>query len=191
MRVAPHSYRCGWLHAGALAAVPMVILGCVLARQDTTPQSLALQVVEPDYSLAAAAGAPAASTALPSAEIAEPVRECKTFDGRTLRAVRTMWMTVTAYSPDARSCGKWADGVTASGYSVETNGFKLVAADTRLLPFGTILTIPGYHNERPVPVLDRGGAIKGDRLDVLFPTHEQAMQWGKRRLLVTVWEYEG
>lgn len=100
-----------------------------------------------------------------------------------------MWMTVTAYSPDARSCGKWADGITASGYSVETNGFKSVAADTRLLPFGTVLSIPGYHNGRLVPVLDRGGAIKGDRLDVLFPTHEEALQWGRQRLLVTVWEY--
>lgn len=119
----------------------------------------------------------------------EPVEDRKVFNGRTLRAARTMWMTVTAYSPDARSCGKWADGITASGYSVETNGFKSVAADTRLLPFGTVLSIPGYHNGRLVPVLDRGGAIKGDRLDVLFPTHEEALQWGRQRLLVTVWEY--
>ncbi len=42
---------------------------------------------------------------------------------------------------------------------------------------------------RVVPVLDRGGVIKGHRLDVLFPTHEAAMQWGVRRLEVTVWEY--
>jgi hypothetical protein len=38
-------------------------------------------------------------------------------------------------------------------------------------------------------VLDRGGAIKGHRLDVLFPTHEQARAWGVRKLRVTVWEY--
>ncbi len=40
-----------------------------------------------------------------------------------------------------------------------------------------------------VPVLDRGGVIKGHRLDVLFPTHEAAMQWGVRRLEVTIWNY--
>jgi len=112
-----------------------------------------------------------------------------TFNGRPLRAVRTITMKVTAYSPDHRSCGKWADGVTASGYSVWTNGMKLVAADTRLLPFGTIISVPGYHGDKPVPVLDRGGAIKGRRLDVLYPTHEIAKRWGVRDLQVIVWEY--
>ncbi|MEM6458636.1 MAG: 3D domain-containing protein [Planctomycetota bacterium] len=116
-------------------------------------------------------------------------RESLTFDGRPLRPVKTVRMLTTAYSPDARSCGIWADGITASGYSVWTNGMKLVAADTDLLPFGSIVTVPGYHGGRPVPVLDRGGAIKGHRLDVLYPTHERALRWGAQRLDVTVWEY--
>ena len=98
-------------------------------------------------------------------------------------------MEVTAYSPDVRSCGAWADGETASGYSVWTNGMKLVAADTRLLPFDTIVTVPGYHDGRPVQVLDRGGAIRGKRLDVLFPTHDIARRWGRQQVEVTVWRY--
>ncbi len=112
-----------------------------------------------------------------------------TFDGRPLRKVRQMTMLTTAYSPDAKSCGKWADGFTASGYSVWTNGMKLVAADTRILPFGSLVSIPGYNGGRPVPVLDRGGKIKGNRLDLLYPTHEIALQWGAQRLAVDVWEY--
>lgn len=116
-------------------------------------------------------------------------QEVATFNGRPLRAVRELTMKVTAYSPDARSCGKWADGNTASGYSVWTNGMKLVAADTDLLPFHSIVSIPGYHGGRPVPVLDRGGVIKGNRLDVLYPTHERALEWGVQDLTVTVWEY--
>ena len=111
------------------------------------------------------------------------------FNGKPLRKSRTIRMLVTAYSPDARSCGKWADNITASGYSVWTNGMKLVAADPRLLRYGSIISVPGYDNGDPVPVLDCGGAIKGHRLDVLFPTHEAARQWGKRWLDVTVWEY--
>ena len=111
------------------------------------------------------------------------------FNGRQVRPARTLWMTVTAYSPDHRSCGKWADGITASNKSVWTNGMKLVAADTRLLPFGTLLSVPGYDSGRIVPVLDRGGAIKGNRLDVLYPTHQIARRWGVQRLPVTVWEY--
>ncbi len=111
------------------------------------------------------------------------------FNGRPLRKVKTITMKVTAYSPDAQSCGEWADGQTASGYSVWTNGMKLVAADTKLLPFGSIITVPGYHGGQPVPVLDRGGKIKGKRLDVLYPTHEVALVWGVQDLDVDVWEY--
>lgn len=111
------------------------------------------------------------------------------FNGRPIRPARTITMVVTAYSPDERSCGDSADGITATLHHVETNAFRLVAADTRLLPFGSMISIPGYDAGRVVPVLDRGGAIKGHRLDVLFPTHEQARAWGVRKLRVTVWEY--
>lgn len=111
------------------------------------------------------------------------------FNDRPIRPVATMSMLVTAYSPDERSCGKWADGITASGYSVWTNGMKLVAADESILPFGSLVSIPGYDDGGVVPVLDRGGAIKGHRLDVLYATHERALQWGAQNLEVTVWEY--
>ncbi len=115
--------------------------------------------------------------------------EIRWFNGRPIRPIGTMTMVVTAYSPDERSCGKWADGITASGYSVWTNGMRLVAADERILPFGSLVSIPGYDHENVVPVLDRGGAIKGSRLDVLYATHEQALQWGVQELSVTIWDY--
>lgn len=115
--------------------------------------------------------------------------EAAYFGGRPLRKTKTLRMLVTAYSPDERSCAPFADNITASGYSVWTNGMKLVAADTKLLPFKSIITVPGYHGGRPVPVLDRGGRIKGERLDVLYPTHAIARRWGKKWLDVDVWEY--
>jgi len=111
------------------------------------------------------------------------------FNGRPIRPARTIMMTVTAYSPDEKSCGKFADGITASLKSVWTNGMRMAAADTRMLPFGTLISVPGYAGGEVVPVLDRGGAIKGNRLDMLYPTHEIALKWGVRRLPVVVWEY--
>lgn len=111
------------------------------------------------------------------------------FNGRPIRPARVLWMQVTAYSPDARSCGQFADGKTATLHSVQTNGGNLVAADTRLLPFGSLLSIDGYAEGRVVPVMDRGGAIKGHHIDLLMPTHGQAMQWGDKRMPVIVWEY--
>lgn len=114
----------------------------------------------------------------------------RTFNGRPIRAAATLRMRVTAYSPDHRSCGASADGITASGYSVFTNGGNLVAADPRVLPLGSLVSVPGYDQGGVVPVLDVGGAIKGNRLDVLFPTHATAMEWGVRDLDVVVWEYD-
>lgn len=111
------------------------------------------------------------------------------FNGRPVRPARQMWMTVTAYSPDEQSCGPFADGLTATLHSVKVNGTKFVAADTRLLPFGSLVTVPGYDDGHIVPVLDRGGAIKGNKLDLMFPTHEEARQWGRQRLQVVIWEY--
>ncbi len=111
------------------------------------------------------------------------------YDGRPIRVARTITMRVTAYSPDYRSCGASADGITASGYSVFTNGGCMVAADPRVLPLGSLVSVPGYDGGAVVPVLDTGGAIKGDRLDVLYATHEVAKRWGVQDLEVQVWEY--
>ncbi len=88
---------------------------------------------------------------------------------------------VTAYCPCRNCCGK-SDGITASGYKVK-RGDKLIAAD-RSIPFGTILDVPGYGR---APVLDRGGKVKGDHIDVFFPNHQMAEQWGTRILKVAIY----
>ena len=99
---------------------------------------------------------------------------------------RVLTMEVTAYCPCKKCCGKNARGITASGLRVSHNAGLFVAADTALLPFHTKLQIPGYASEKPVPVLDRGGAIKGNKLDVFFPSHKAALQWGRRTIQITV-----
>lgn len=111
------------------------------------------------------------------------------FDGRPVRPARVMVMRVTGYSPDHRSCGEFADGQTATLHSVWTNAMQLVAADPKVLEYGSMITVPGYAGEEIVPVLDCGGAIKGARLDLLFPTHEAALKWGVKDLRVVIWEY--
>ena len=97
-----------------------------------------------------------------------------------------VWMEVTAYCPCTKCCGPNANGITASGKAVSYNAGAFVAADTSRYAFGTRFSIPGYHDGQAVEVIDRGSAIKGDHLDVFFPTHEQALQWGRQRLAVTI-----
>jgi 3D (Asp-Asp-Asp) domain-containing protein len=93
--------------------------------------------------------------------------------------------TVTAYCPCEKCCGKWANmpgpRVTANGHKIQ-DGDKFVAAPKNT-PFNTWLYIKGYSNE-PIMVLDRGGAIKGKRLDVFFPTHQEALNWGVKEIEV-------
>ena len=69
-----------------------------------------------------------------------------------------------------------------------TNGGRLVAADTSVIPLHALVKVPGYAGGSAVPVLDRGGAIKGNRLDVLLPTYEKAKAWGVRYVEVKIYQ---
>ena len=75
-------------------------------------------------------------------------------------------------------------GITASGTRARPG---TIAADTSLYPFGTIIHVPGYGYGR---VEDRGGKIKGQRLDVFFRSHQQALKWGRQKKRITVWRVE-
>jgi 3D (Asp-Asp-Asp) domain-containing protein len=72
-------------------------------------------------------------------------------------------------------------GVTASGTKARHG---TIAADTRRYPFGTVMYIEGYGGGQ---VEDQGGAIKGDHIDLFFPTHREALIWGKRYKWVKIW----
>jgi 3D (Asp-Asp-Asp) domain-containing protein len=103
---------------------------------------------------------------------------------------RMLLMDVTAYCACKKCCGLGAMGITASGRKITYNGGRFVAADIKILPFGTKVIVPGYADGKPIEVIDRGGAIRGNHIDLFMPTHQQAVAWGKKRLQVTVIEKE-
>ena len=80
---------------------------------------------------------------------------------------------ITGYCGCSSCCGK-TDGVTASG--TQATAGRTIAADTTKLPFGTKVVIDGH----TYTVEDRGGAIKGNKIDVYFSSHSKALQWGVR-----------
>jgi 3D (Asp-Asp-Asp) domain-containing protein len=102
---------------------------------------------------------------------------------------KTVRMRVTAYCPCRKCCGEYSDGITACGHRIQS-GDVFVAADRRY-DFGTEMLIADYNNSEPVTVLDRGGAIRGNRLDVFFGSHKKALQWGVRYIDVKVYEDSG
>jgi 3D (Asp-Asp-Asp) domain-containing protein len=101
------------------------------------------------------------------------------------QAPQTCLMLVTAYCPCPICCGPKANGITASGHPVTDNDGHFVAAPKNY-PFGTMVTVPGYNNGQPVPVYDRGGAIKGNHIDIFFKTHQEALNWGKQYLQIGI-----
>jgi 3D (Asp-Asp-Asp) domain-containing protein len=108
-------------------------------------------------------------------------------------AYKTVKMRTTGYCPCQKCCsweytwyfmpvykkgplkGKYKKvGYCADGTKAH---YGVIAADTRYYPIGTIMYIKGYGYG---VVHDRGGAIKGDHIDLYFPTHEQALKWGSK-----------
>lgn len=96
----------------------------------------------------------------------------------------TITLEVTGYSNDPISINvpEWRDGRTATG-TLARRG--VAAADWRVYPPGTRLFVPDYGE---VVVEDRGGAVKGQRLDLFFDSREEALQWGRRNVEVRVIE---
>ncbi|NLP36293.1 MAG: hypothetical protein GX357_01415 [Firmicutes bacterium] len=82
--------------------------------------------------------------------------------------------------------GKFNDGFTATGKkAVAGDGSKenphLVAVDPKIFPLGSQLYLEGYGY---AVAQDTGKAIKGLRLDLLFPDHQSALKFGRRQLKV-------
>ena len=85
---------------------------------------------------------------------------------------------VTAYCSCSKCCGK-TTGRTASG--TKATAGRTAAAPAKFA-FGTKLNIGG----KIYTVEDRGGAIKGNRIDIYVNSHSAALQWGVKYLPVTV-----
>ena len=92
----------------------------------------------------------------------------------------TFLMNISAYCICEKCCSKkWADGITASG--VPATG-RICAAPPEY-PFGTVFDVEGMGE---YVCEDRGGVIKGNKLDLLFETHAEALEFGRKDLKVTI-----
>ncbi len=88
-------------------------------------------------------------------------------------------INASAYTAAADECGK-SDGITASGIKVAE---KRTLACAPNLPFGTKIAIDGMGEFR---CEDRGGAIKGNKIDIYMETKAEAFAFGRRNLTARV-----
>lgn len=99
-------------------------------------------------------------------------------------------VVATGYTAGIESTGKNPShpeyGITYSGVKVKRDLYSTIAADLNVFPIGTVLFIPGYGYG---VVADKGGAIKGDRLDLYYETVKDVYeQWGKKEIDVYIVE---
>jgi 3D (Asp-Asp-Asp) domain-containing protein len=72
-------------------------------------------------------------------------------------------------------------GRTASGIKVRKG---IIAADPRIHPLGTKVTINAGTYSGTYLVADTGARIRGRRIDVWVSSHKEAMRFGKRTVYV-------
>lgn len=71
-------------------------------------------------------------------------------------------------------------GRTSSGLPV---GVGVAAVDPSVIPLGTHMSIPGYGE---AVAADTGSSIRGNRVDLWFPTRAKAREWGRRTVTITL-----
>lgn len=125
----------------------------------------------------------AIGTGEPAPEAPEPEAELVISDGyitlptgEVLTYTHTAQIRATAYTHTDAGC----DFITATGTTVHIG---TVAVDPRYIPYGTrmfIVSNDGAYVYGISVAEDCGGAIKGDRMDLYFPTYHQCIQFGRR-----------
>ncbi|MBD0372639.1 MAG: hypothetical protein ICV60_17475 [Pyrinomonadaceae bacterium] len=77
-------------------------------------------------------------------------------------------------------------GRGASGLGVRKG---TIAADPRVLPFGTRVRLDAGPYSGEYVVTDSGSAVKGNKIDVWVPTFGEACRFGRRNVKLTVLSY--
>ena len=103
--------------------------------------------------------------------------------GDTMTYNKVMLCSSTAYYSGGDGGAAWT---TAVGASV---GVGTVAVDPKVIPYYTKMFIQTTNGRRVYGMgtaLDCGGAIKGNIVDLWFPTKADCYSWGRRNVTVYI-----
>lgn len=92
---------------------------------------------------------------------------------------------ITGYCNDEKCTGK---SIGDKGYGItksrEVAKWGTVATDLKVIPLGTKLKIEGF--DTIFKAADIGSAIKKNKIDIWFPTHQDALNWGRQKRKVWI-----
>lgn len=101
-----------------------------------------------------------------------------TVNGRTYKA-RKMDVKASAYTSAPNEGGAYA-------YNGERLREGHIAADLTVLPLNTKVYIPELN--RICTVVDKGSAIKNNKIDIFMNSRQKALQWGIKNITIYVLE---
>ncbi|PFJ08404.1 enterotoxin [Bacillus cereus] len=119
------------------------------------------------------------NTAVKSKESVKSVESSAPAGGREIT------VEATAYTANPSENGSYGGRVlTAMGHDLTANpNMKVIAVDPKVIPLGSKVWVEGYGE---AIAGDTGGAIKGNRIDVLVGSDSNANSWGRKSVKVKV-----
>jgi len=103
---------------------------------------------------------------------------------RTAARAEENMVAATPQIYDATSYSRPGRGSSGMGVRLGT-----IAADPRLLPYGTRVRLDAGSYSGEYVVTDAGTAIKGRKIDIWLPTFREACRFGRRNVKLTVLSY--
>jgi 3D (Asp-Asp-Asp) domain-containing protein/LysM repeat protein len=130
---------------------------------------------------AKAEAAPAPKPAAPAPKPAAPApKRVEAAATAPKPAQKVITVKATAYTASCDGCS----GTTATGLNIKENpNAKVIAVDPNVIPLGSKVYVEGFGE---ATAADTGGAIKGNRIDVFIPSEQDALNFGVKRLKVTI-----
>jgi len=105
--------------------------------------------------------------------------------GQSKDVLYSLTVNASAYTA---FCPEGCTGRTASGdyvgNSIYVNGYRVIATDPRVIPMYSIVEIEGLSGR--FIALDTGGAIKGNKIDVLVKSESEAVIFGRKNVKLNV-----
>ena len=128
------------------------------------------------------------------AQAAAPVAQAKPAAKPAVKAAETnapsggreLTVEATAYTAHPSENGGTYGGrvLTAMGHDLTANpNMKMIAVDPKVIPLGSKVWVEGYGE---AIAGDTGGAIKGNRIDVLVGSDSAANKWGRKTVKVKI-----
>lgn len=98
------------------------------------------------------------------------------------------WETykLTHYTANCKGCS----GYTATEVDVRNTtayqGYRVLSVDPRKIPLGSVVEIKDGSRTYKAIAIDTGGAIKGNKLDLLVGSYKEAIQLGKKNIKLRI-----